>query len=259
MKFDVITIFPEIFTSYLKETLISRALSRKLIDFRVHNLRDWTKDKRKTVDDRPFGGKLGMVMKIDPVLRAVVETKKKNLKSKVILFTPRGKKFNQKAAYNFSKLDQLIMVCGRYEGVDERISKYIADENLSIGDYILMGGELPAMIVAETVTRLIPGVVGDKKKDLLYSRDDFLCQKTKKDGRRIEGMVEIPQYTRPEIFQIKEMMDKSFLKKYGGIEIRDKKLKDIAGLKWSVPKDLISGDHKKIEDWRKKRQKLIWN
>jgi len=217
IKFDIITIFPDIFDSYFKESLIARGQEKKLIKINIHNLRDWTSDKHKTVDDKPFGGGLGMVLKIEPIYKSVqsLKSKVKSQKSKIILFTPRGKKFNQKMAYQFSKLDQLILICGRYEGVDERVAKYIADIELSIGDYDLMGGELPAMVVIETVARLITGVLG--KKELLEKR-------ITKD----KGFIEYSQYTRPEVFN-----------------------------KWRVPKVLLSGDHKKIEEWRKKHGKII--
>lgn len=214
MKFDIITIFPEIFNSYFSESLIDRGQRKKLIKVNIHNLRDWTSDKHKTVDDKPFGGGMGMVMKIDPIFKAVKKIKK-GKKTKVVLFTPRGKKFNQKMAYQFSKLNRLILICGRYEGVDERVAKHISDIELSIGDYDLMGGELPAMIVIESVSRLIPGVLG--KKELLKERI------TKE-----KGFIEYAQYTRPEIFN-----------------------------KWRVPKVLLSGNHKKIEEWRKKHRKII--
>lgn len=221
MKFNIITIFPEIFDSYFSESLIKRALDKGLIKIGVHNLRKWTRDKHKTVDDRPFGGGLGMVMKVEPIYKAVKELKEKNKgKNKVILFSPRGKKFTQKMAYQFSKLDNLIMICGRYEGVDERVEKYVADESISIGDYDLMGGELPAMIVVETIARLIPGVLG--KPQLLKERIT-----------KGKGFIEYPQYTRPEIFS------------------PDKKKK------WKVPKVLLSGHHKKIQDWHKKYGKII--
>ena len=222
MIFDVITIFPEIFNSFLKESLIARAQKKKLIKINIHNLRKWTKDRHKTVDDRPFGGGLGMVIKIEPIFRCVqfLKSKIKNQKSKIILFTPRGKKFTQKMAYQFSRLNQLILICGRYEGVDERVAKYIADMELSIGDYDLMGGELPAMVVIETVARLIPGVLG--KPELLKERI------TKE-----KGFIEYPQYTRPEIFSPKK------------------------GVKWQVPKVLLSGHHQKIEEWRRKHKKDI--
>ena len=214
MRFDIITIFPEIFNSYFSESLISRGQKKKLIKVNIHNLRDWTSDKHKTVDDKPFGGGLGMVMKVEPIFKAVKKIKK-GKKTKVVLFTPRGKKFNQKTAYQFSKLDQLILICGRYEGVDERVAKHIADIELSIGDYDLMGGELPAMIVIESVSRLIPGVLG--KKELLKQRI------TKE-----KGFIEYAQYTRPEVFN-----------------------------KWQVPKVLLSGNHKKIEEWKKKHRSTI--
>jgi len=224
LQFDIITIFPKIFDSFLKESFIKKAQEKRLIKINIYNLRDFTTDKHKTVDDRPFGGGLGMVLKIEPIYKAVREIKSKsqivNRKSKVVLFTPRGKKFNQRIAYRLSKLNRIIMICGRYEGVDERVAKYIAGLELSIGDYDLMGGELPAMVVIETVARLIPGVLG--KPELLRERI------TKE-----KGFIEYPQYTRPEVFQPKK------------------------GKKWRVPKVLLSGHHKKIEEWRKKRQKVI--
>ena len=223
MTFDVITIFPDIFGSWLKESLISRGQQKKLIKINVHNLRNWTKDRHKTVDDRPFGGGLGMVFKIEPIYRAVnslLKRKAQSAKRKIILFTPRGKKFNQQIAYQLSKLDQVILICGRYEGVDERVAKHLADMKLSIGDYDLMGGELPAMVVIETVARLIPGVLG--KKQLLRERIT-----------KNRGFIEYPQYTRPEVFA------------------------PAKGKKWPVPKVLLSGNHKEIEEWRKKHGKEI--
>ena len=223
MIFDIITIFPDIFKSFLGESLIFRAQEKKLVEVNIHNLRNWTTDKNKTVDDRPYGGGLGMVLRVEPIHRAIQEiknSKEVKKKSKVILFTPRGEKFNQKTAYRLSKLDQIIMICGRYEGVDERVVKYIADLKLSIGEYDLMGGDLPAMIVMETVSRLVPGVMG--KAQLLEERI------TKE-----KGFIEYPQYTRPEVF---EFFD---------------------GKKRRVPKTLLSGDHKKIAEWRRKYQKII--
>lgn len=220
LRFDIITIFPKIFDSYFKESLINHGQKKKLIKINIHNLRKWTNDKHKTVDDKPYGGGIGMVIKIEPIFKAISDLKLKNKKSKIILFTPRGKKFNQKIAYQLSKLDQIIMICGRYEGVDERVTKYIADINLSIGDYDLMGGELPAMIVLESITRLVPGIIG--KKELLKQRI------TKE-----KGFIEYPQYTRPAVFVPKK------------------------GKNWRVPKILLSGDHKKIQEWREKHKKNI--
>ena len=223
MQFDIITIFPKIFKNYFNESIIKKAQNRGLLKINIHNLRDFSNDKRKRVDARPFGGEIGMVLKVEPIFKAVsslTKIKKTNKKKKVILFTPRGKKFNQKLAYQFSKLDQLILICGRYEGVDERVAKHIADIELSVGNYDLMGGELPAMLLIETVSRLVPGVLG---------KPELLKQRITKE----KGFIEYPQYTRPEIF-----------------ETPDNK-------KWKVPKVLISGNHKKIAEWRKKHQKII--
>ncbi len=221
LTFDIITIFPKIFDSYLKESFIKKAQAKRLIKINIHNLRKWTSDKHKTIDDRPFGGGLGMIFKIEPIYKAIKKIRKSaSRRSKVILFTPRGKKFNQKTAYQLSKLNQIIMICGRYEGVDERVAEHIADMELSIGEYDLMGGEIPAQVLMETVARLIPGVLG--KSQLLKERI------TKE-----KGFIEYPQYTRPEVFSPKK------------------------GKKWKVPRVLISGHHKEIEKWRKKYGKTI--
>jgi tRNA (guanine37-N1)-methyltransferase len=221
ITFHIITIFPKIFDSFLKESFIKKAQEKKLIKIKIYNLRDFTKNKHKSVDDRPYGGGLGMVLKLEPIYRVVksINIKGKEQKTKVILFTPRGKQFTQKMAYSFSKLKHLILICGRYEGVDERVAKYIADLELSIGPYDLMGGELPAMVVIEAVTRLISGVIG---------KPEFLKERMVKGG-----FIEYPQYTRPEVFSPKK------------------------GVYWKVPKVLLSGNHKKIREWRKKHQKVI--
>lgn len=219
MQFDIITIFPKILSSYLSESLIARAQKKKLIKINVHDLRDYTKDSHHTIDDRPFGGGLGMVLKVEPIYKAIKKIKK-NKKSKVILFTPRGKKFTQKLAHKFSKLDQIIFICGRYEGVDQRVAKKIADIEISIGDYDLMGGELPAMVAIEAISRLVPGVLG---------KEQLLKERITKSG----GFLEYAQYTRPEIFSPKK------------------------GENWQVPKVLLSGDHEKIQAWKKKHGKEI--
>jgi tRNA (guanine37-N1)-methyltransferase len=179
-------------------------------------------DKRGTVDDRPFGGGLGMVLKVEPIFKAIKKLKAKshNLKTKTILFTPRGVKFTQKMATKLSKLDQVIFICGRYEGVDQRVAEKIADMEISIGDYDLMGGELPAMICIESISRLVPGVLG---------KEALLKERITKSG----GFVEYAQYTRPEIF------------------VPEK------GKKWRVPQVLTSGDHKKIEAWKTQHGKTI--
>ena len=221
MIFDIITLFPEIFETYLKQSLIGKAQKNKIVKINVLNLRDFTSDKHKTVDDKAFGGGRGMVLKVEPIYKAIKALKKKKQnKTKVVLFTPRGKKFNQKMATRFSKLDKLILISGRYEGVDERIAKHIVDEEVSIGDYVLMGGELPALVLIETVSRLIPRVIGKPK---------LLKERITKE----KGFIEYPQYTRPEVFSPKK------------------------GVSWKIPKVLLSGDHKKIEHWRKKNSKII--
>ena len=220
IQFDIITIFPHIFDSYLKESLIKKAQEKRKIKIKIHDLRKWSKDKHRKVDDKPFGGGLGMVMQVEPIYRAVSDLKKKTGKRKVILFTPRGKQFNQQTVTKFSKLSQIIMICGRYEGVDERVAKKIADIELSIGPYDLMGGEIPAMTVIETVSRLIPGVLG---------KEELLKERITPEG----GFIEYPQYTRPEIFSPKKRIN------------------------WRAPKVLLSGDHKKIKEWREKGKKII--
>ena len=242
MRFDVITIFPDLFTSFKKEALISRAQEKKLISINTHFLRDYANDAHKTVDDRPYGGGAGMVLMVEPIFKAVEEIKKqgstflgswsKSLysngrtlkKTRVIVFSPKGKKFDQAMARRWSKLDQLIMICGRYEGIDERVTQYIADEEISIGDFVLFGGEVPAMVVMEAVTRLIPGAVG---KQASLANESF---NNKGMLAKLSKRLEYPHYTRPEVFEL------------------DKK-------KAIVPKVLLSGNHKKIEEWRKKHAK----
>ncbi len=221
MQFNIITIFPNLFDSYLQESFIKKAQDKGLIKIKIHDLRKWTDNERRTVDDRPYGGGLGMVLKVEPIFKAVKEIlKKSKKKSRVILFTPRGKTFNQKKAFQLSKYDNLVFICGRYEGVDERVGKHIADEELSIGEYDLMGGELPAMIVVETISRLIPNVLG---------KPSFLKERMTKKG----GFIEYPEYTRPEVF------------------VPEK------GKKWKVPPVLLSGHQQKIRELREERQKVI--
>ncbi|OHA61854.1 MAG: tRNA (guanosine(37)-N1)-methyltransferase TrmD [Candidatus Wildermuthbacteria bacterium GWA2_46_15] len=226
ITFDIITIFPNFFKSFLNESIIKRAQGKKLIRIRVFDLRDWAKDKHRTVDDKPFGGGRGMVLKLEPIYRALLNLKAQNAKlTKTILFSPRGKKFSQKMAHRYSKLQRVVLICGRYEGVDERVARHLVDEQLSIGDYVLMGGEVPAMTVIESVSRLIPGVLGHS--ELLEER------MPKQKGRSSRAFTEYPQYTRPEIFVPK------------------------SGVKWPVPKILLQGHHQKIKTWREKRRKTI--
>lgn len=215
MRFDIVTIFPHIFDSYFNESILSRAQAKKLIQIKIHNLRDYTSDKHKTVDDSPYGGGPGMVMRADVIATAVAQIKSKSEKgkSKIILFSPAGKKFAQKDAQRLSKYNQLILICGRYEGIDYRVEKYLADEVFSMGDYVLSGGEIPAMIVVESVSRQIKGVLG---------KEESIEEKRYGVG--------LPAYTRPEIVIIN-------------------------GKKRIAPKVLLSGDHKKIAEWRQKNAK----
>ncbi len=221
MKFHLLTIFPGIFDSYLNESILKRAREKKAASFKIHNLRDWTTDNHKTVDDTPYGGGAGMLMKIEPLYKALEAIKKTNKKvnpkkRKVLLMSASGQKWNQALAQKYSKLDEVIFVCGRYEGVDARIKKFI-DEEISIGDYVLTGGELPALTIIDSITRLLPGVLGNKQSIIEESHSET-------------GVLEYPQYTRPEIF------------------IANKK-------KYPVPKVLLSGDHKKIKEWREGEMK----
>jgi tRNA (guanine37-N1)-methyltransferase len=216
MQFDIITIFPHILDSYLKESILGRAQKNQLLQIKMHDLRDYADDKHKTTDDKPFGGSPGMLMMVEPIYRAVQDIKKDKLKSKVVLLSPRGKTFNQKKAQNFAKLDQLIMICGRYEGVDERVKQHIVDETISIGKYVLSGGELPAAIIAEAVARLLPGVLGNLSS---LESESYLNEK-----------FDFPQYTRPAIF------------KDGRKE-------------WKVPSVLLSGNHEEIKKWRDAHRK----
>lgn len=207
MRIDIITIFPGLFDSFLSESLIKKARDKKIISFHIHNLRDFTTDKHKTVDDRPYGGGAGMLLKIEPLVKAL-RSIRKTKKSRIILLSPAGTQFTQKKAEVFAKkYTHLIFVCGRYEGFDARIKKYV-DEELSIGPYVLNGGEVAAMAVVESVFRLLPGTLGNRES---------LTEESHSEA----GYAEYPQYTRPELFKGKR-----------------------------VPKVLLSGDHKRIQEWR---------
>ena len=223
MKFQILSIFPHIFDSYLNESILKRATDKKAASFKIHNLRDWTSDKHKTVDDTPYGGGAGMLMKIEPLYKALEDIKKQSKKvnpkkRKILLMSAGGKKWTQALAQKYSKLEEIIFVCGRYEGVDARIKKFI-DEEISVGDYVLTGGELPALTIIDSITRLLPGVLGNDQSIIEESHSE-------------DGLLEYPQYTRPEIFTAK-------------------------GKKYPVPKILLSGDHKKIKAWRESEMKQI--
>lgn len=215
MRIDIITIFPDMFSAVLDESIVKRAQNKGKLKIHIHNLRDYTLDKHRKVDDRPFGGGSGMVMNPEPIFRAVekIRAKTRNAQysirnTKIILLCPQGERLNQKVAKRLAKYKHLILICGHYEGIDERVRENLAGAEISIGDYVLTGGELPAMILVDAVTRLIPGVLGDKNSLKFES---------------FEGnLLEYPQYTRPA---------------------------DFRGMK--VPQVLLSGNHKEIEGWRK--------
>ena len=206
MKFDVLTLFPEMFDT-LKQSVIGRAQEKELIDINLVNIRDFSQDKHKKVDDTPYGGGAGMVMMPDVVYRAYQSVKTKE--SKVIYMSPQGKTLDQKKVEDLAKQEHLILLCGHYEGIDQRVLDKIVDEEISIGDYVLTGGEIPAMVLIDSVSRYVKGVL---KEDSI------------KEESFSNGLLEYPQYTRPEIFEGEK-----------------------------VPEVLLSGNHQKIEKWRKEK------
>lgn len=209
MTFDIITLFPEMFKGPFDQSILRRAQDKLFIKINYHDLRKFAVDERGSVDDRPYGGGVGMVMRIEPIDRALQTIKS----SKVILLDARGETFSQKKALEYSKLDQITFICGHYEGIDERVRENLVDETISIGNYVLTGGELPTMVIIDAVTRLLPGVL---EKPEATQIESFSFE---------ENILEYPQYTRPE--------------EYKG---------------WKVPEILLSGDHKKIAEWRIKKQ-----
>jgi len=220
MRIDIITLFPEICRAPLNESMMKRARENGALDLHIHNLRDWTSDRHHVVDDAPFGGGQGMVMKVEPVFKAVEELKEEmpkgptpnvqRRKPKVILMSPAGQRLNQKAATQLSKESHLIIVCGHYEGVDHRVVEHLIDEEISIGDYVLTNGAIAAVILVDAIVRLIPGVLGDEQSAL--------------DDSFREGLLEAPQYTRPAEFR-----------------------------GWRVPEVLLGGNHGEIAKWRKEQ------
>lgn len=213
-KFDIITIFPNTIEEYINTGIVRIAREKGLVEINVHDLRKWTTDKHKTVDDTPYGGGPGMIMKIEPIYKAIKELKKEN--TLVAITTPKGEQLKQKKLVEFSKEKDLhmIILCGRYEGFDQRIHDYLVDYEFSVGEYVLSGGELPALVLVDGITRLISGVLGNESS---LEEETFN-----------EDFLEYPQYTKPEIFN-----------------------------GWSVPKVLLSGNHKEIEKFRKKGLKMV--
>lgn len=252
MKIDILTLFPDMFKGPFDQSIVSRAKEKGLAEINIHNLRKWTSDKRKTVDDKPYGGGVGMVMMVEPIDHALrdltkcevgiekLETEVGNenyeshvtsrnpashishpISTKIVLLSPRGKVFSQKMAQEFSKLDHLILICGHYEGIDERVSEHLIDEEISIGDYVLTGGEIPAMVITDSVIRLLPDVL---EKPEATTNESF--SNPQSVNPLIRNLLEYPQYTRPE--------------NYKG---------------WKVPEILLSGNHQKIIKWQEEKAK----
>lgn len=222
MDFDIISIFPDFFAGPLSHGMVFQAQKRGLIEVRIHDLRDFTTDRHKTVDDRPFGGGAGMVLKPEPLFRAIrkIRTEKTVSSRKVILLTPQGKRFEQRMASQFSALDQAVLICGRYEGVDERVAECLVDEELSIGDYVLSGGELAACVFVDAVTRLLPGVLNNSSSAVSESFARLENALIPADN----SVLDYPHYTRPEDFEGQR-----------------------------VPDVLLCGDHQRVERWRRKK------
>ena len=210
MKFDIMTLFPDLVTTVLSESIIGRAQKNGLIEVNAHNIRDFSEKKTRRVDDTPYGGGMGMLMECEPIYRcyrSVVDPAPENEKRRTVYLSPKGALFTQKTAERLSEYDRLIFLCGHYEGVDERVIEEIVDEEISIGDYVLTGGEIPACIVVDAVSRLLPGVLSSPE---CYESESIAS-----------GLLEFPQYTRPPVWHGKE-----------------------------VPEVLLSGHHKNIDDWR---------
>jgi tRNA (guanine37-N1)-methyltransferase len=186
-RFDILSLFPEALREYLQSSLMGKAAERGLVEFGIHQLRDWATDKHRTVDDQTFGGGEGMVMKPEPTVAAIEELSANYQKGRVIYLSPQGRKLTQEVAVELSNYDEILLLCGRYEGVDERVLTGWVHEEISLGDFILCGGEIPALALAEAITRLIPGVVG---KERSLAEETFM-----------EGLVEYPHYTRPREFR----------------------------------------------------------
>ncbi|GAB6098926.1 tRNA (guanosine(37)-N1)-methyltransferase TrmD [Halanaerocella petrolearia] len=209
MQFDILTLFPEMFSNVLDASILKRAQKEELIDFNLHNIRNYCRDKHNQADDYPYGGGVGMVLKPEPIFRAVDSLEVED-KTPVIFLTPQGETFNQSLAKDLVQKDRLVFLCGHYEGIDQRVRNEIVTHEVSIGDYVLTGGELPAMVMMDAISRLVPGVVGSSESVV---QDSFY-----------QGLLDYPQYTRPQEYQ--------------GLE---------------VPNVLLSGNHAKIDRWRRKK------
>jgi len=216
MRFDVLTLFPEMFAGYVGESLLKRAIERGLVDVRLHNIRDWTTNKHNKVDDRPFGGGPGMVLMVEPVVRCVEAVRLQETDpGHLVMLTPQGRRLDQATVEQLAAHRRILLLCGRYEGFDERIRLILAPDEISIGDYVLNGGEVAAMVMIDALIRLVPDVLGDENSSV---GDSFSGE---------ERLLEAPQYTRPRVFR--------------GLE---------------VPEILLSGNHQQIAQWREQTGRL---
>ncbi|MGI5828181.1 MAG: tRNA (guanosine(37)-N1)-methyltransferase TrmD [Patescibacteria group bacterium] len=221
MKIDILTLFPDMFSGPFQESIVKRAVENKQLELSVHNLRNWTTDNYKTVDDHPYGGGPGMVMRVDIIDKAVTDLKEQNpqLKPTIILMDTKGQIYTQKKAVEVAQKEYVILIAGHYEGIDHRVHEHVADEVISIGQYVLTGGEIPAMVVVDSVSRLLPGVINpDSLTEESYSPSE----------NTVQVNLEYPQYTRPQ--------------EYKG---------------WKVPEILLSGNHHEIEKWRQEKTKEL--
>jgi tRNA (guanine37-N1)-methyltransferase len=216
MQIDIITAFPKMVLDPLNESIVGRAISNNYVEINIHDLRDWTEDKHRTIDDTPYGGGAGMIYKVEPLFKCITEIfeKTESKVREVILTSPRGEMFDQKKATKLSLIDHLVIICGHYKGVDQRIKSFFPIKEISVGDYILSGGEIPAVLIVDATVRLLPGVISDIDSAMTDSFNDYL--------------LDCDYYTRPEIFN--------------GV---------------AVPEVLLSGDHKKIDNWRLRQREQI--
>ncbi len=215
MRFDIVTIFPEYFSGALSHGIVRRARENGLLTVELQDLREFTSDRHRTVDDRPFGGGAGMVLKPEPIFAAVEKLRGGESRARVVLLSPQGRLFTQSVAARLAALEHVILLCGRYEGVDERVATSLADEELSVGDYVLSGGEPAAVIVVDTVTRLLPGALGNEESSV---QESFSTESAP------GGILDYPHYTRPAVFR---------------------------GM--AAPEILLSGHHEEVRRWRRKR------
>jgi tRNA (guanine37-N1)-methyltransferase len=216
MRFDVLTLFPEIFSGYLGQSVLRLAIERQLVQVNLHNIRDWAKGKHKQVDDRPYGGGPGMLLMVEPVVECVEAVQQVAEPGQLVMLSPTGRQLTQSVVEELAKQARLVLLCGRYEGFDDRVQQILKPDEISIGDYILGGGEVPTMVLIDAVVRLIPGVLGDEDS----ARQDSFSQ----SDRHGQRLLEAGHYTRPREFR---------------------------GL--TVPEVLISGDHEAIARWREER------